>query len=163
MKGYNAKAAEEQEATFRTFEDLELYKKARQFRMEMYGTARKLPDFETFELGRQICRAAVSLTSNIAEGHGRYHYFDQIRFQLQARGSLAELIDDSNVCEDEKYLPTSGVAALKKRAKEMQRLIAGYIRYLRSRKSGTSLHINEAPCPPSTNDGFNELCNDSTV
>jgi len=141
---------------------LEVYKKARQFRKEMYGAARKLPDFEKFELGRQMRRAAVSLTNNIAEGHGRYHYVDQIRFQLQARGSLAELIDDLNVCEDENYLATSSVTALKNLAKELQRLIGGYIRYLRSRKSGASLRIAEAAYQEGVNGGFEELFNDLT-
>ena len=68
--------AEHQATTFQTFEDLEVYKKARKFRKQMYAVARKLPDFEKYELGRQIRRAAVSLTNNIAEGHGRYHYLD---------------------------------------------------------------------------------------
>src|SRR5881397_601569 len=103
---------EHQDATFRTFEDLDVYKKAREFRKRMYTAARKLPDFERYELGRQIRRAAVSLTNNIAEGHGRYHYLDEIKFQLQARGSLAELADDLNVCEDEGYLPIDDVIAL---------------------------------------------------
>ena len=129
----------------------------------MYGAARQLPDFERCELGRQIRRAAVSLTNNIAEGHGRYHYLDQIRFQLQARGSLAELIDDLNVCEDETYLPMSGVTALKNLAKEVQRLIGGYIRYLRSRKSGASLRIGETAYQEGVNGGFDELCNDLTI
>lgn len=144
MKGYKVKTTKQEEAEFRTFEDLEVYKKARQFRKEMYGAARKLPEFEKFELGRQIRRAAVSQTNNIAEGHGRYHYLDQIRFQLQARGSLAELIDDLNVCEDENYLSTSDLTALKNLAKEVQRLINGYIRFLRSRKSGASLTVRES-------------------
>ncbi|MEK7377110.1 MAG: methyltransferase domain-containing protein, partial [Candidatus Margulisiibacteriota bacterium] len=38
-------------------------------------------------------------------GHGRYHYPDQIKFLLQSRGSLEELMDDLNTCLDEKYLP----------------------------------------------------------
>ena len=86
---------------FRTFEDLEVYQVAREFRKGMYAVSRKLPDFEKFELASQIRRAAVSLTNNIAEGHGRYHYLDQLKFLLQARGSLEELIDDLNVCLDE--------------------------------------------------------------
>ena len=40
----------------------------------------KLPDFEKYDLGSQIRRASVSLTNNIAEGHGRYHYLEQIKF-----------------------------------------------------------------------------------
>jgi four helix bundle protein len=110
----------------------------------MYAAARKLPDFEKYELGRQIRRASVSLTNNIAEGHGRYHYLDEIKFQLQSRGSLAELIDDLNVCQDEDYLSAAEIVELKEQAKEVQRLINGYIRFLRSRKSGVSPTVRES-------------------
>ena len=163
MNGYKVKATKVREATFQTFEDLEVYKRALQFRKQMYGAARKLPDFEKFELGKQIRRAAVSLTNNVAEGHGRYHYLDQIRFQLQARGSLSELIDDLNVCEDENYLPASDVTALKDRAREVQRLIGGYIRYLRNRKSGASLRARETLYQEDVDDGLDELFNDLTI
>jgi len=135
---------EQNEQPFRTFEDLEVDKKARQFRKSMYGLTRKLPDFEKYELSSQIRRASVSLTNNIAEGHGRYHYLEQLKFLFQARGSLQELIDDLNVCEDEQYLPRSEVFDLKNQAKEVQRLISGYARYLRDRKFGSSLRVNES-------------------
>src|SRR5438874_6297632 len=98
---------------FKTFEDLEVYQVAREFRKAMYAVSRRLPDFEKFELASQIRRAAVSLTNNIAEGHGRYHYPDQIKFLLQARGSLEELIDDLNVCLDESYIPAVEIEPLK--------------------------------------------------
>jgi four helix bundle protein len=133
------------DAAFRTFEDLEVYKKARDFRKRMYAVAKRLPDLEKYELGRQIRRASVSLTNNIAEGHGRYHYLDEIKFELQARGSLAELVDDLNVCDDEHYLSPTDVTDLKELAREVQRLINGYIRFLRSRKSEASLIIRESP------------------
>jgi four helix bundle protein len=120
-----------------------VYKKARQFRRSMYDVTRKLPDFERYELSSQIRRASVSLTNNIAEGHARYHYLEQLKFLFQARGSLQELIDDLNVCEDEQYLPKSEVVDFKDQAKEVQRLISGYARYLRNRKFGSSLRVNE--------------------
>jgi len=88
-----------------TFESLEVYRVAREFRKTMYRIARGLPDIEKFGLAGQIRRAALSLTNNIAEGYGRYHYLDQIKFIPQSRGSLEELIDDLNACEDEQYLP----------------------------------------------------------
>ena len=67
----------EKSKPFKTFEDLEAYQLAGQFRIAMYAVSRRLPEFEQYELPSQIRRAAVSLTNNIAEGHGRYHYLDE--------------------------------------------------------------------------------------
>jgi four helix bundle protein len=117
---------------FQTFEDLEVYRVSREFRKAMYGAARRLPDFEKYALCSQIRRAAVSLTNNIAEGHGRFHYPDQIRFILHSRGSLEELVDDLNVCLDENYLRSDEIATLKEEARAVLLLINGYLRYLRS-------------------------------
>ena len=154
---------EKNERPFRTFEDLEVYKKARQFRKSMYGVTRKLPDFEKYELSSQIRRASVSLTNNIAEGHGRYHYLEQLKFLFQARGSLQELIDDLNVCEDEQYLPKSEVFDLKNQAKEVQRLISGYARYLRDRKFGSSSRVNESAGDEEFLSEMDLLFNHSTI
>lgn len=120
---------------FQTFEDLEVYKTAREFRKAMCAISRRLPDFEKYELGRQIRRASVSLTNNMAEGHGRFHYPDQIRFFLHSRGSLEELVDDLNVCLDEDYLSRDEVASLKDQSRGVLNLINGYLRYLRGRSS----------------------------
>jgi len=120
---------------FQTFEDLEVYKAAREFRKAMYNAARLLPKSEEFDLGRQIRRAAVSLTNNIAEGHGRFHYLDQIKFMLQARGSLQELIDDLNVCTDERYLVESKIGELKEKAWTVLRLLNSFLRFLRSQQT----------------------------
>lgn len=117
---------------FQTFEDLGVYKTVREFRKAMYAGNCRLPDFEEYDLGSQIRPAAVSLTNNMAEGHGRFHYPDQIRFFLHSRGSLEELVDDLNVCLDENYLPRDQVAKLKERAREVLILINAYLRYLRS-------------------------------
>ena len=133
--------------SFRTFEDLEAYKSARAFRVSMYAASRRLPPFEKFELASQVRRAAVSLTNNIAEGHGRWHFLDHIKFVLQARGSLEELLDDVNVCEDEKYLPPSEIAGLKQSGWHVRKLINGYLRYLRDRKLGNSIALHEDPVP----------------
>ena len=94
---------------YRSFEDLEVYKAGREFRQAMYKVAKTLPDFEKFGLASQIRRAAISLTHNLAEGHGRFHFLDQIKFTLISRGSLGELIDDLNICLDENYLRTAPI------------------------------------------------------
>jgi four helix bundle protein len=128
---------------FKRFEDLEVYQVAREFRKSMYGVSRRLPSFEKFELASQIRRASISLTNNIAEGHGRYHIPDQLRFLVQARGSLEELIDDLNVCFDETYLPPAEVDQLKQLGWRVHNIINGYGRYLRQRKAGETLVMHE--------------------
>jgi four helix bundle protein len=129
----------------------------------MYAITRKLPEFEKYELASQIRRAAVSLTNNIAEGHGRFHYLEQLKFLFQARGSLRELIDDLNVCEDECYLPKAEIAGLKDQSKEVQRLISGYARYLRGRKFGSALTVRECDEEDQSLEEIDLLFNDSTI
>jgi four helix bundle protein len=148
--------------TFKTFEDLEVYRLSREFRKAMYRVAKQLPDFEKFGLASQIRRASVSLTNNVAEGHGRFHYLEQIKFTLIARGSLEELIDDINVCTDENYLPSAEVNQLKSDAWHIHRVMAGYLRYLRERKQGASLALHESsPAYGLTDDDLDALLADS--
>ena len=129
LKRYNVRSSADQPRDakrFQTFEDLEVYQVAREFRKAMYAVSRRLPDFEKFELASQIRRAAVSLTNNIAEGHGRYHYPDQIKFLLQARGSLEELIDDLNVRLDDSYIPAVENEPLKQLGWRALNVVNGY-------------------------------------
>ena len=65
---------------YRSFEDLEVYKAARRFRIKIYALARTLPKEEKYNLADQMRRAAVSLTNNIAEGHGRFFYQENIQY-----------------------------------------------------------------------------------
>jgi four helix bundle protein len=160
MSGSYGKTAPGKDArqSFRTFEDLEVYQVAREFRKQMYSVARGLPDFEKFGLADQIRRAAVSVTNNIAEGHGRYHYLEQIKFTLYSRGSVEELQDDLNVCADERYLSPAEIERLKTLSCSVHKLINGYLRYLRERKCGHSLQLKESP---DTNDfDLDELFSD---
>ena len=144
-----------------TFEDLEVYQVAREFRKVMYPLARRLPDIEKFGLASQIRRAALSLTNNIAEGHGRYHFLDQIKFMLQSRGSLEELIDDLNVCEDEQYLPLDEIVSLKEQGWRLRKLIDGYIRYLRDQKNSQRSSSVRETSP--AYDDTDELDDDSRI
>ena len=144
---YNVKkgkqTADGQRDKFRTFEDLDVYQVARGFRKKMYAVTRPLPDFEKYDLGSQIRRTAVSLTNNIAEGHGRYHFADQVRFFLGSRGSLQELVDDLNICADENYLGSEEIETLKGEAWRVLGLINGYLRYLRDRKTTDRSSVRE--------------------
>src|SRR6516162_8091910 len=128
---------------YQTFEDLEVYQVARGFRKAMYRVAGRLPEEEKFALTSQIRRASVSLTNNIAEGHGRFHFLDQIKFMLHSRGSLEELLDDLNVCQDEAYLPIQEIESLRQEGWRVHKLINGYVRFLRRRVSGDSPRVRE--------------------
>jgi len=149
------------ESPHSTFEDLEVYQVAREFRKAMYRVAKQLPDIEKFGLTSQVRRAALSLTNNIAEGHGRYHYLDQIKFTLQSRGSLEELIDDLNVCEDERYLLIKEIAFLKQDGWRLRQLIDGYIRYLRDQKNSEGSSSVQKTSPPCGN--ADEFDDDSRI
>lgn len=144
-------------AYYRSFEDLEVYKAAREFRKAMYRVTRTLPDFEKFALADQMRRAAVSLTNNLAEGHGRFHFLEQIKFTLISRGSLEELMDDLNICLDENYLKAEEIENLKNAGWHLLKLTNGYLRYLRDRKFGASPELHEQPAPYGTSDGEESL------
>ena len=117
-------------------DDFELYRAAREFRKRVYTLIKDLPAAEKYALGSQMRRAAISVSNNIAEGHGRWHFQENIQFCRMARGSTEELIDDFNVCEDERYGDQALVATLKTDAYELIRRINGYIAYLRKTKQG---------------------------
>ena len=156
------KRTEDEVKPYQTFEDLEVYQVAREFRKALYRVAKRLPQEEKFGLTNQIRRAAVSLTNNIAEGHGRFHCLEQIKFMLQSRGSLEELLDDVNVCEDEAYLPIQEIESLRQEGWRVHKLINGYIRFLRRRASGNSPHVREAPADDDLADLFLERFNASS-
>ena len=119
---------------YKTFEDLEIYKLAREFRKKIYSLAKKLPEYEKYNLAGQMRRAAVSLTNCIAEGHGRFHYQENIQFLRQSRGSLEEIIDDMNVCIDESYADLDRLNKLKQEGYIVLKRLNGYIKYLRKCK-----------------------------
>lgn len=123
-----------------SFEDLELYKAAREYRKRIFCLIKKLPAHERYNLESQMRRAATSITNNIAEGHGRYHYQENIQFLRISRGSLEEILDDLNVCLDERYFPEAEIKLLKIEGFELLRKINGYIAYLRNRRSSGNLY-----------------------
>ena len=89
---------------------------------------------EKFRLTDQMIRASRSVTANIAEGHGRYHYQENIQFCRQARGSLFELIDHLYVALDEEHIDNNDFNNYKSYIDEVIRLLNGYIKYLETRK-----------------------------
>src|SRR5262245_37456426 len=117
-------------------DDFELYKSARQFRRQVYALIRLLPPQEKHALDPQMRRAAISVTNNIAEGHGRWHYQENIQFCRVACGSVEELLDDINICLDERYGDQEYNLQLKQDGYTLISRINGYITYLQQCKQG---------------------------
>ena len=123
---------------YKSFENLEVYKAAREFRKKIYKLVKGLPPEEKYNLAGQMRRASLSLTNNIGEGHGRYHFQENIQFCRVSRGSLMELIDDLNVCIDEEYFPLDYLEELKEEGYKINKMLNGYIAYLKKRKNKKS-------------------------
>jgi four helix bundle protein len=117
-------------------DDYELYRVAREFRRNTYRLIKQLPACEKYCLGPQMRRAAVSVTNNIAEGHGRWHFQENIQFCRISRGSVEELIDDFNTCLDEGYGADGVAASLKEDAYALVARLNSYIAYLRRCRQG---------------------------
>jgi four helix bundle protein len=117
-------------------ENFELYNASRRLRKKTYEFIKQLPAEEKYCLGSQMRRAAVSVSNNIAEGHGRWHYLENVHFCCIARGSIDELIDDYNTCTDEGYGQTGFPEELKKDARQLIAKVNSYILYLRNSKQG---------------------------
>ena len=81
-------------------------------------------------------RAIVSVTNNISEGHGRWHYQENIQFCRISRGSVEEVLDDINVCLDEGYGEKKSNEALKEEAYTLIAKVNSYMAYLRRCKQG---------------------------
>ena len=120
-------------------DEFELYRRARAFRIDVYRVVKQMPPEEKYCLGSQMRRASVSISNNIAEGHGRWHYQENRRFCRIARGSVEEVIDDLNVCIDDHYGEATKIEVLKASAVELVARINGYMAYLRKSQQGKDL------------------------
>lgn len=84
--------------------DLRVWQEARNLVRMVYEVTASLPAGENYNMIPQMRRAATSVMSNIAEGHGRYYKKEFIRFLYIARGSLTELQSLSVLTSDLNYL-----------------------------------------------------------
>ncbi len=116
------------------FEELEIWKKARLLKIEISGTVKFFPADEKYKLAEQWIRSSRSIGALIAEGHGRFSYPDQIHFCVQARGSLAETMNHLIDAKDETYISEIALADYRLKFKELERVLNGYIIYLRTQK-----------------------------
>ena len=114
------------------FEKLETWQKAIEFADLVYTVTRKFPDEEKFGLTSQMRRAAVSISSNIAEGNSRFSRDDYARFVEIATGSLFEVVSQSVIGVRQQFLGEADHRRLYQAAEEQGRLLSGLRRSLLS-------------------------------
>jgi four helix bundle protein len=119
-----------------SFTDLETWKQSRKIRNIISDLVKNFPGDEKFRLTDQIIRSSRSIGNNLAEGHGRFHYQDNIRFCIIARGSLTETLDHLIVALDEKIISEEVLDSFQPDYESCLKLINGYIQYLKSKKTG---------------------------
>lgn len=119
----------------RSFTDLEVYKECRNLRKEISKLiSEKFPKEEKFRLTDQIIRSSRSVTASIAEGHGRFHFQENIQYNRISRGSLFETLDHLIVALDEGYISQLVFDDFKMKIDKYGRLLNGYINYLKKSK-----------------------------
>jgi len=122
--------------SFKDFTSLEAWKKARIVKLFFYQKVIPLlPLEERFNLAEQIRRAAISITANVAEGYGRYHYQEGIQFYRTTRGSLYELKDHIISCSDLEFIDGELLNKGIELIEDAKRTLGGYIRYTQYMKN----------------------------
>lgn len=107
------------------FEKLETWQKAITFADMVYEFTRNFPSDERFGLTNQMRRAAVSISSNIAEGAARNSKNDYARFLEIATGSLFEVVSQSFVGQRQGFLTRENFQKLYAAAEEQGKMLSG--------------------------------------
>jgi four helix bundle protein len=116
---------------------LEVWERAKDFAVTVYKeVVPRLPSDEKWNLTSQIKRAAQSIPANIVEGHGRYHFLDNVRFCYIARGTLTEVQSHMALANELGYLPSEVYAKMTAYAESVGKQLNNYIAHLKRSKQG---------------------------
>ena len=124
-------------ATYNHYYELPVYKACRAFRKKISVMARKyFPKSEEYHLKAQVLDSSRSVTANIAEGFGRFHYQENIQYCRQSRGSLSETLEHMVTAFDEKYIMREILSEINKDYRDCLKQLNSYIKYLKTSKLG---------------------------
>jgi four helix bundle protein len=113
------------------YRDLKVWQLSLELAVDICRTLENFPKHEMFGICQQLRRCAVSIPSNIAEGHERDSTKEFLRFLSISRGSLAEFETQLTISERLKYLPSKDAQSYTVRLDELGRMLQGLQRSLR--------------------------------
>ncbi len=119
------------------YRDLKVWQMAMKLTEDIYRTTKSFPSRETYALANQLQRAAVSIPSNIAEGHARSSTKDYLRFVAISQGSLAEAETQLELAHRLGYVPEAELLGLFEQTKEIGRMLHGLRSALTAKLSPT--------------------------
>ena len=123
--------------TVMNLDKLEVWMRAKDFALIIYKeVVPHLPADEKWNLTQQLKRAAQSIPANIAEGHGRYHFLDNVRFCYMARGSLVEVQSHMALAHDLGHFSDEIYGRMTIHAESIGKQLNNYIAYLKRSKQG---------------------------
>lgn len=115
------------------FTDLRAWQEAHKLVLMIYKATKQFPREELFGLVGQMRRAAVSITSNLAEGFSRRSYKEKVNFYSMAQGSLTELQNQLLISRDVNYLDEQGYREIAEQAILAHKLVNGLIKSSKNR------------------------------
>lgn len=124
---------------YQKLEDLEVYILAENFSDEIWEHAINWDFFAKDTIGKQLCRAADSISANIAEGYGRYHYKENKNFCYYSRGSILETKSFIRKAKNRKLLPEEQYKSLLSQLELIHLKLNAYIKFIgKSAKTTTN-------------------------
>ncbi|MEH2092777.1 MULTISPECIES: four helix bundle protein [Nostoc] len=118
-----------------SYRDLKVWQLGISLTKQVYLLTRDFPKSETYGLSSQMQRAAVSIPSNLAEGHARDSTQEFLRFIAIALGSLAELETQLILAEQLEYITNLKLQEILTKTDEIQRMLRGLQKSLKAKLS----------------------------
>jgi four helix bundle protein len=120
---------------YKTFEELLVWQKAHEVIMDVYRLTKKGEFSKDWALMDQTRRAATSVTANIVEGHERRSKREFAYFLNVSKASSSELRSHLIIARDLNYISPDEFNSAKEKLVEVNRMIAGLIKYLEGKKN----------------------------
>ena len=121
--------------TFNSFEEIQAWQKAKDLTVSLYRMTNEEPLKKDYDLVRQMRRAAISITSNIAEGFERQTQKEFIQFLFIAKGSTGELRSQLTIAKELELISAKAEQEIKQSCIEVSKMLGSLIKYLRTQLS----------------------------
>jgi four helix bundle protein len=131
VQGAEGRGAKGAGSMIRNYKDLKVWQKSYQICLQMYEITLNFPKEETYGLRSQLRRSAVSVPSNIAEGHGRKSRAEYLQFLYISYGSVCELETQVLLAGDLNYIKDGHMGHLQKDIGDVERMLKGLIKSLK--------------------------------